>query len=249
MQLSGPHDGMTFRISTERWVSFLKKGEIYCMIEAQGCGLERPRLGRWVPEQGTWDVWCGKCPVGRPTGAERPRKKDAGTTAEGWYEGRSSVRWTETAMGWDSSDAGTTVKLVQRQEFRTRGQDSSELRRQWVKMAVGQHTKEVTFLQNDMVDLILSAGPSDPCFEEFDDHPTEDRTTSSECKTILNNSPELDQELGWILTTALHTAPKQSGNGWPTNYRLSVMRTCAKTGSTWALGIRMVMNLTRMGAL
>ena len=99
-------------------------------------------------------------------------------------------------------------------------------------MAVGRHTKEVTFLQNDMVDLILSAGPSDPCFEESDDHPTEDRTTSSECKTILNNSPELDQELGWILTTALHTAPKQSGNGWPTNYRLSVMRTCAKTGST-----------------
>ena len=81
-QLRGPHDGMTFRISTERWVSFLKKGEIYCMIEAQGCGLERPRPGRWVPEQGTWDVLCGKCPVGRPTGAERPRKKDAGTTAE-----------------------------------------------------------------------------------------------------------------------------------------------------------------------
>ena len=49
----------------------------------------------------------------------------------GWYyEGRSSVRWAETAMGWDSSDAGTTVKLVQRQEFRTRGRDTSELRRQ-----------------------------------------------------------------------------------------------------------------------
>ena len=126
MQLSGPHDGMTFRISTERWVSFLKKGEIYCMIEAQGCGLERPRPGRWVPEQGTWDVLCGKCPVGRPTGAERPRKKDAGTTAEAgttkagvpydglrqlwaetavmpvrqlnWYNGRSSVRGAKTAV-------------------------------------------------------------------------------------------------------------------------------------------------------
>ena len=48
------------------------------------------------------------------------------------------------------------------------------------------------------------------------DHATEDRTTSSELETI---SPGLDQELGLILTTALHTAPKQSGNGWPTNYR------------------------------
>ena len=99
------------------------------------------------------------------------------------------------------------------------GRDSSELRRQWVEMAVGRHTKEVTFLQNDMVDLIMSAGPSDPCFAESDDHPTEDRTTSSELKTILNNSPELDQELCLILTTALHTAPKQPGNGWTTNYR------------------------------
>ena len=112
------------------------------------------------------------------------------------------------------------------------GRDSSELRRQWVEMAVGRDTKEVTFLQNDMVDLIMSEGPSDLCFAESDNHPTADRMTSSELKTILNNSPELDQELGLILTTALHTAPKQSGNGWPTNYRLSVMRTCAKTGST-----------------
>ena len=41
------------------------------------------------------------------------------------------------------------------------GPDSSELRRQWVEMAVGRHTKEVTFLQNDMVDLIMSARSSD----------------------------------------------------------------------------------------
>ena len=99
------------------------------------------------------------------------------------------------------------------------GRDSSELRRQWVEMAVGRHTKEVTFLHNDMVDLIRFAGPSDLCFAGSDDHPTEDRTTSSELKTILNSSPELDQELGLILTTALQTAPKQSGNEWPTNYR------------------------------
>ena len=63
-------------------------------------------------------------------------------------------------------------------------------------MAVGRHTKEGTFLQNDMVDLILSAGPSDPCFEESDDHPTEDRTTSLEMKTTFNSSPELNQEPG-----------------------------------------------------
>ena len=52
------------------------------------------------------------------------------------------------------------------------GRDSSELIRQWVEMAVGQHTKEVIILQNNMVDLIMH-----------------------------------------------HTAPKQSGNGFPTNYR------------------------------
>jgi hypothetical protein len=58
-----------------------------------------------------------------------------------------------------------------------------------------------------MVDLILSAGPSDPCFEESDDHPTtEDRTTSSECKTILNNSPELDQELSSAVEAKIGSA-------------------------------------------
>ena len=59
----------------------------------------QPRPGKWVLEQGTWDVLCGKCQVGRLKGAERPRKTDAGTTAEGWYNGRSSVRWAETAIG------------------------------------------------------------------------------------------------------------------------------------------------------
>ena len=130
MQLSEPHDGMTFRISTERWVSFLKKAEIYCMIEAQGCGLERPRPGRWVPEQGTWDVLCGKCQWGGPQGQSGPerrmpvRQRKAGTKAGvpydelrqlwaetavmpvrqlNWYNGRSSVRGAKTAVSWDGS--------------------------------------------------------------------------------------------------------------------------------------------------
>ena len=49
---------------------------------------------------------------------------------------------------------------------------------------VEEQPEEVTFLHNDMVHFIMSASPSDLCFTESDNHPTEDRTTSSELKTI-----------------------------------------------------------------
>ena len=67
---------------------------------------------------------------------------------------------------------------------------------------VEEQPEEVTILHNNMVHLIMSAGPFNLCFIESDNHPTEDRATSSELKTIWNGSPELDQELGFFPTTA-----------------------------------------------
>ena len=49
---------------------------------------------------------------------------------------------------------------------------------------VEKQPEKVTFPHNDTVHLIMSADPSDLCFAESDNHTTEDRTTSSELKTI-----------------------------------------------------------------
>ena len=65
---------------------------------------------------------------------------------------------------------------------------------------VEDRPEEVVFLHNDTIDLIMSVGPSDLCFAEPDDHPTEDRMKSLEFKTTLNSSLELNKEPGLDLT-------------------------------------------------
>ena len=63
----------------------------------------QPRPGTWVPEQGTWDVLCGKCQWGGPEGQSGPERRmpvrqlKVGTTAGVPYDGLRHP-WAETAV-------------------------------------------------------------------------------------------------------------------------------------------------------
>ena len=115
------------------------------------------------------------------------RQRKAGTMAGVLYDGLRQL-WAETAV----------MPVRQRKAGTTAGVQYEGLRHLWAETTLGRHTKDVTVLHNDIVDLIRVAGP------------------------------------------------KQSENGWTTNYRpLSDEDVC----KGWVDLNRMVRNLPGMDAL